>query len=95
MAVNCASLPETLLESKLFGHEKGAFTGAIARKIGKFELAHRGTILLDEISEMNTFLQAKILRILQENEVDRIGGNIPSPSTSGSSPPPTVIWPPG
>ena len=79
VAVNCASLPETLLESELFGHEKGAFTGAIARKIGKFELAHRGTILLDEISEMNTFLQAKILRILQESEVDRIGGNRPIP----------------
>jgi two-component system response regulator FlrC len=79
VAVNCASLPETLLESELFGHEKGAFTGAIARKIGKFELAHKGTILLDEISEMNTFLQAKILRILQENEVDRIGGNRPVP----------------
>jgi DNA-binding NtrC family response regulator len=79
VAVNCASLPETLLESELFGHEKGAFTGAIARKNGKFELAHRGTILLDEISEMNTFLQAKILRILQEGEVDRIGGNRPIP----------------
>ncbi len=79
VAVNCASLPETLLESELFGHEKGSFTGAICRKIGKFELAHRGTILLDEISEMNTFLQAKILRVLQENEVDRIGGNLPIP----------------
>jgi DNA-binding NtrC family response regulator len=79
VAVNCASLPETLLESELFGHEKGAFTGAIARKIGKFELSHRGTILLDEISEMNTFLQAKILRVLQENEVDRIGGSRPIP----------------
>jgi DNA-binding NtrC family response regulator len=79
VAVNCASLPETLLESELFGHEKGAFTGAIARKIGKFELAQRGTLLLDEISEMNPFLQAKILRVLQENEVDRIGGNRPIP----------------
>jgi two-component system response regulator FlrC len=79
VAVNCASLPETLLESELFGHEKGAFTGAIARKIGKFEQAHRGTILLDEVSEMNTFLQAKILRVLQENEVDRIGGSRPIP----------------
>ncbi|HSR11762.1 MAG TPA: sigma-54 dependent transcriptional regulator [Thermodesulfobacteriota bacterium] len=77
VAVNCASLPETLLESELFGHEKGAFTGAVARKIGKFELASGGTILLDEISEMNTFLQAKILRVLQENEVDRIGGSRP------------------
>jgi two-component system response regulator FlrC len=79
IAVNCASLPETLLESELFGHEKGAFTGAVGRKIGKFELAHRGTLLLDEISEMNTFLQAKILRVLQENEVDRIGGSRPIP----------------
>jgi DNA-binding NtrC family response regulator len=79
VAVNCASLPETLLESELFGHEKGAFTGAIARKIGKFELAQRGTLLLDEISEMNPFLQAKILRVLQENEVDRIGGSRPIP----------------
>jgi DNA-binding NtrC family response regulator len=79
VGVNCASLPETLLESELFGHEKGAFTGAIGRKIGKFELAHNGTILLDEISEMNTFLQAKILRVLQEGEVDRIGGTRPVP----------------
>jgi two-component system response regulator FlrC len=79
VAVNCASLPETLLESELFGHEKGAFTGAISRKMGKFELAHRGTLLLDEVSEMNTFLQAKILRVLQENEVDRIGGTRPIP----------------
>ncbi len=79
IAVNCASLPETLLESELFGHEKGAFTGAIGKKTGKFELAHRGTILLDEISEMNPFLQAKLLRVLQESEVDRIGGSRPIP----------------
>jgi len=79
VAVNCASLPESLLESELFGHEKGAFTGAVGKKLGKFELAHRGTILLDEISEMNTLLQAKILRVLQENEVDRIGGRQPIP----------------
>jgi two-component system response regulator FlrC len=72
-------LPESLLESELFGYEKGAFTGAVCKKIGKFELAHRGTILLDEISEMNTLLQAKILRVLQENEVDRIGGRQPIP----------------
>jgi transcriptional regulator with PAS, ATPase and Fis domain len=72
-------LPETLFESELFGYEKGAFTGALNRKIGKFELAHRGTLLLDEISEMGTFLQAKILRVLQENEVDRIGGREPVP----------------
>ncbi len=79
IAVNCASLPESLFESELFGHEKGAFTGALCRKIGKFELAHRGTLLLDEITEMSPFLQAKILRVIQENELDRIGGREPVP----------------
>jgi DNA-binding NtrC family response regulator len=79
IAVNCASLPETLFESELFGYEKGAFTGALNRRIGKFELAHQGTILLDEISEMSLSLQAKMLRVLQENEVDRIGGREPIP----------------
>ncbi len=74
VAVNCAALPEHLLESELFGHEKGSFTGAIAKKLGKFELAHTGTILLDEISEMDLGLQAKLLRVLQESEVDRVGG---------------------
>jgi len=74
VAVNCAALPEHLLESELFGHEKGAFTGAIARKMGKFELANSGTILLDEISEMDMALQAKLLRVLQESEIDRVGG---------------------
>jgi len=77
VAVNCAALPDTLLESELFGHEKGSFTGAQNRKIGKFELAHGGTILLDEISEMDLGLQAKLLRVLQEREVDRVGGKEP------------------
>lgn len=79
IAVNCAALPEGLLESELFGHERGAFTGALIRKIGKFEMAHTGTLLLDEISEMNLALQAKLLRVLQEREVDRIGGREPVP----------------
>jgi transcriptional regulator with GAF, ATPase, and Fis domain len=74
VALNCAALPEHLLESELFGHERGAFTGAIARKLGKFELASGGTILLDEISEMDLGLQAKLLRGLQEGEFDRVGG---------------------
>jgi len=77
VAVNCAALPKDLLESELFGHEKGSFTGALNRKIGKFELANQGTILLDEISEMDMSLQAKLLRVLQEREVDRVGGREP------------------
>ncbi len=77
VAVNCAAIPENLLESELFGYEKGAFTGAIARRIGKFEEANGGTLLLDEISEMDPRLQAKLLRALQEREIDRIGGKSP------------------
>jgi len=77
VALNCAAIPEALLESELFGHEKGAFSGAIARRIGKFEAACAGTLLLDEISEMDIRLQAKLLRALQEREIDRLGGSAP------------------
>lgn len=77
ITVNCAAIPEALLESELFGHEKGAFTGAVARRIGKFEEASNGTLLLDEISEMDSRLQAKLLRALQEHEIDRVGGTRP------------------
>jgi len=79
ISVNCAAIPETLMESELFGHEKGAFTGAIARRIGKFEEANGGTLLLDEISEMDVRLQAKLLRAIQERVIDRVGGSKPVP----------------
>jgi two-component system response regulator FlrC len=77
VAVNCAAIPETLLETELFGHEKGAFTGAVARRIGKFEEANGGTLLLDEVTEMDPRLQAKLLRVIQEREIDRVGGKKP------------------
>jgi DNA-binding NtrC family response regulator len=77
ISVNCAAIPENLLESELFGHEKGSFTGAVARRIGKFEEANGGTLLLDEISEMHPRLQAKLLRAIQEREIDRVGGSAP------------------
>jgi DNA-binding NtrC family response regulator len=77
VAINCAAIPETLLETELFGHEKGAFTGASARKPGKFELAHRGTLFLDEIGDLPLSLQPKILRALEEKQFERVGGTLP------------------
>lgn len=77
IALNCAAIPENLLESELFGHEKGAFTGAVAKRIGKFEEANGGTLLLDEVSEMHPLLQAKLLRAIQERVIDRVGGKAP------------------
>jgi len=79
VAINCAAIPENLLESELFGYERGAFTGAVTAKAGRFEFAHGGTILLDEVSEMDIRLQSKLLRVIQEGEVDRVGGRRPVP----------------
>lgn len=79
VALNCAAIPEHLLESEMFGHERGAFSGAVARRVGRFESADGGTLLLDEISEMDVRLQAKLLRAIQEREIDRVGGNKPVP----------------
>src|ERR1043166_9578227 len=87
ITVNCAAIPENLLESELFGHEKGAFTGALGRRIGKFEEANGGTLLLDEISEMDARLQAKLLRALQERVIDRVGGAKPVPGDKRLAPP--------
>src|SRR5690606_30557242 len=77
ISVNCAAMPEQLVESMLFGHEKGAFTGAIKQVKGAFERANRGTLLLDDISEMRLDLQAKLLRVIQEQEFERVGGTTP------------------
>jgi DNA-binding NtrC family response regulator len=79
VTVNCAAIPENLLESELFGHEKGSFTGAVARKIGRFERATAGTLFLDEIGDMSLALQSKILRAVQEREIERVGGTEPIP----------------
>ncbi|MBW3570965.1 MAG: sigma-54 dependent transcriptional regulator [Gemmatimonadetes bacterium] len=77
VAVNCAAITETLLETELFGHERGAFTGAVARRVGRFERASGGTLFLDEVGDMSPAMQAKILRALQENEIERVGGDVP------------------
>src|SRR5207244_206083 len=79
VAVNVAAIPETLVESELFGHERGAFTGAHARRLGRFELAHGGTVFLDEIGSLRIDLQSKLLRVLQEREIERVGGQRPVP----------------
>src|SRR5205085_10229051 len=77
VAVNCAAVPETLLESELFGHEKGSFTGAVGQRKGRFEQAHHGTLFLDEISEIPLSMQVKLLRVLQERAFERVGGTDP------------------
>ena len=87
IAINCAAIPDTLLESELFGHERGAFTGAQARRIGRFEQAHGGTIFLDEIGDLNANTQGKLLRVLQERSIQRLG-------TCACSPPRIAIWKP-
>jgi transcriptional regulator with GAF, ATPase, and Fis domain len=95
VTIHCGALTETLLESELFGHEKGAFTGAQYRKKGKFEVADGGTVFLDEISDISLKTQTDLLRVLQEKEIVRVGGNQPSRWISAASPPPTRTWRPG
>ena len=90
--VNCAAIPATLIESELFGREKGAFTGALARQVGRFELADHSTIFLDEIGDLALDMQVKLLRVLQEHQIERLGSPRPITSTRGSSPPPIAIW---
>ena len=93
MPINCAAIPETLLESEIFGHEKGAFTGAVDRREGCFELADRGTLFLDEIAEMTPATQVKLLRVLQERRFRRLGGRRSSRWTSASLRRPTWCRP--
>jgi len=92
MVINCVAIPATLLESELFGYEKGAFTGAMHRKIGKIQQARGGTVFLDEIGDMPLSIQAKFLRLLQENNIERLGGRNPLMSMFGLSLPPTGTW---
>ena len=94
LAVNCAAIPESLLESELFGHERGAFTGAVSQRIGKFEECDGGTLFLDEIGDMPLLMQSKVLRAIQEKDFQRVGGNQTISPTSGLSRPRTAIWMP-
>ena len=90
--VNCGAIPETLLDSELFGHEKGAFTGAISQKRGRFERADKGTIFLDEIGELPLPAQVRLLHVVQKKEIERVGERVPYRWTSRSSRPPIGTW---